>query len=125
MEHALKKLSKEDIPKIAARDDFHVAPYREDGATYGTPTWIWSVEVDGELYVRAYNGKRSRWHQAAMKQKAGKIVAGGVTRQVHFEPVEGKLNDRIDEAYREKYKGSPYLEAMIGEQARGATVRVK
>jgi hypothetical protein len=25
--------------------------------TYGTPTWIWSVAVDGALYVRAYNGR--------------------------------------------------------------------
>jgi hypothetical protein len=26
MEHALKKLSKEDIHKVAAADDFHIAP---------------------------------------------------------------------------------------------------
>jgi hypothetical protein len=24
--------------------------------TPGTPTWIWSVVVDGQLYVRGYNG---------------------------------------------------------------------
>jgi hypothetical protein len=33
----------------------------------GTPTWIWSVVVDGALYVRA-----SRWHRAAVRQKAGR-----------------------------------------------------
>jgi hypothetical protein len=33
-------------------------------ATYGTPTWIWSVVVDGALYVRPYNGPDSRWYQA-------------------------------------------------------------
>lgn len=37
-------------------DDLHISPFREDGKTYGTPTWIWSVVVDGGLYVRAYNG---------------------------------------------------------------------
>jgi hypothetical protein len=125
MEHALKNLSKEDIRKIADGDDFHIAPYRKDGVTYGTPTWIWSVEVDGALYVRAYNGKRSRWYQAAMQQKAGKIVAAGMTRQVHFEPVSGAVDESIDEAYRKKYKGSPYLEAMISGRAREATVRIK
>lgn len=28
-------------------------PFREDGKTYGKPTWMWAVVVDGDLYVRA------------------------------------------------------------------------
>lgn len=81
--------------------------------------------MDSELYVRAYNGKRSKWHQAAMKQKAGKIVAAGMTRQVHFEPVTGEVNRRIDEAYQKKYKGSQYVQAMMSDRAREATVRIR
>lgn len=57
----------DELRKIAAADDLHIAPFRDDGATYGTPTWIWSVVVDGALYVRAYNGKNSRWHKAALR----------------------------------------------------------
>ena len=60
----------QDLQKIANSDDLHIAPFREDGATYGTPTWIWSVRVDDALYVRGYNGKKSRWYQAAAQQKA-------------------------------------------------------
>jgi hypothetical protein len=97
---------------------------RDDGVTYGTPTWIWSVVVDDGLYVRGYNGQQSRWYQAAMRQKAGRIRAAGMTKEVVFEPVEGPLNDRIDEAYRAKYADSPYLKPMIGARARSATVRV-
>jgi hypothetical protein len=92
--------------------------------TYGTPTWIWSVAVDGSLYVRAYNGRNSRWYQAAMRQKAGRIIAAGLTREVSFEPVTGTLNDRIDEAYRAKYQDSPYLNPMISARSRDATVRI-
>ena len=71
--------SKELLRKIADADDLHISPFREDGVTYGTPTWIWSVAVDSALYVRGYNGKRSRWYQAAVRQKAGRIVAAGMT----------------------------------------------
>jgi hypothetical protein len=39
-------------------------------------------------------------------------------------PVDGPINDRIDDAYRAKYKGSPYLSPMIGARARYATVKV-
>ena len=102
----------------------HIAPFREDGTTYGTLTWIWSVVVDDGLYVRGNNGQKSSWYQAAIRQKAGRITAAGMTKEVTFEPVEGPINDRIDQAYREKYQGSPYLKPMIGERARAATVKI-
>jgi hypothetical protein len=114
----------DELRRIATTDDLHVAPFREDGRTYGTPTWIWSVVVDDGLYVRAYNGTTSRWYQAARRQNAGRITAAGMTKEVAFEPVEGTINDRIDDAYRSKYQGSPYLAAMIDPRARGATVRI-
>ena len=116
--------SKEELSKIAGADDLHISPFREDGVTYGTPTWIWSVAVDDGLYVRAYNGQNSRWYRAAVRQKAGRITAAGMKKEVTFEPVDGPINDRIDDAYRAKYRGSPYLGPMIGARARSATVKV-
>ncbi len=116
--------SKDELRKIAETDDLHISPFRKDGGTYGTPTWIWSVAVDGALYVRAYNGRNSRWYQAAVRQKAGRITAAGMTKEVTFEPVDGPLNDLIDEAYRVKYGGSSYLRPMIGPRARSATVKI-
>src|SRR3974377_1545522 len=110
--------SKVELRKVAEADDLHISPFREDGMTYGTPTWIWSVAVDDALYVRAYNGQDSRWYKAAVRQKAGRITAAGMTKEVTFEHVEGPLNDRIDDAYRAKYRGSPYLDPMIGASAR-------
>jgi hypothetical protein len=114
----------DELRQIAETDDLHISPFREDGVTYGTPTWIWSVVVDDALYVRGYNGRESRWYQAAIRQKAGRIRAAGMTKDVVFEPVDGSINDEIDEAYRAKYAGSPYLKPMIGARARSATVRV-
>ena len=117
--------SKEELHKIAEADDLHISPFRENGVTYGTPTWIWSIAVDDTLYVRGYNGVKSRWYQAAVQQKAGRIKAAGVTKEVMFEPVDnGPTNDRIDEAYRAKYMKSPYLKPMINARARAATIRI-
>jgi hypothetical protein len=120
--------SKEELHKIADADDLHIAPFREDGVTYGTPTWIWSVAVDDALYVRGYNGQDSRWYQAAVRQKAGRIIAAGMTKDVTFEPVDAPSDKRIDGlidvAYRAKYRGSPYLKSMVSARARSATVRI-
>ncbi len=123
-----KPWPKDELRKIAEADDLHIAPFREDGVTYGTPTWIWSVAVDDALYVRGYNGQHSSWYQAAVRQKEGRIIAAGITKEVIFEPVDGPSNervgDRIDDAYRAKYHSNPYLKPMIGKRARSATVRI-
>lgn len=119
------KFPKTELSKIDKADDLRIAPFREDGKTTGTPTWIWEVTVDGELYVRAYNGVRSRWYRAAIEQKAGRIFAADSIYDVAFEPIKGiDINDTIDEAYKKKYSGSPYLSAMISERTRAATVRI-
>jgi hypothetical protein len=118
------KFTTEELKKINEADDLHIAPFREDNKTYGTPTWIWAVIVNGDLYVRAYNGVNSRWHKSALQQKAGRIIAAGMTKEVRFEPVHGDINDAIDEAYKKKYNSSAYLPPMISNRARAATMKV-
>ena len=80
--------------------------------------------VDDCLYVRAYNGQTSRWYHAALRQKAGRITAAGMEREVAFVTVDGEINNRIDEAYRATYAKRPYLRSMIGPRARAATVQL-
>jgi hypothetical protein len=116
--------SKDELHRIAEADDLHISPFRDDRVTYGTPTWIWSVAVDDALYARAYNGQKSSRYQAAVRQKAGRIIAAGITKEVAFEPVDGPINDRIDNAYRVKYHDSPYLSPMINARARSATIKI-
>jgi hypothetical protein len=116
--------SKYELRRIADADDLHVSPFRKDSVTYGTPTWIWSVAVHDALYVRAYYGQSSRWYQAAVRQKAGRITAARITKEVSFEPVNGPINELVDDAYRAKYHDSPYLSSMISARARSATVKV-
>jgi hypothetical protein len=106
--------SSDEPRKIAETDDLHVSPFREDGVLYGTPTWIWSVAVDGALHVRARHGQDSRWHQVAPRQRAGRITAAGMAREATFGAADGPVNDLVDDAYWAKYEGSPYLEPMIG-----------
>ena len=116
--------SKDELSKIAGSDEIHISVLRADGKTYSAPTTIWSVAVDGALYVRAFYGTKSRWHQAAMREKAGRVTAAGITKEVSFEPIAGPINDLIDRAYKAKYKGSEYLSPMISARARSATFKV-
>ena len=47
-----------------------------------------------------------------------------MTRDVIFEPIDGPINDRVDDAYRAKYHDSPYLSPMISARVRVATLKV-
>jgi hypothetical protein len=116
--------SKDELRKIAESEEPRISVLRAHGKTYSTPTTIWCVAVDGALYVRAYNGTNSRWHQAAIRERAGRITAAGITKEVSFEPVDGPINDLIDAAYKAKYKDSEYLSPMISARARSATLKV-
>jgi hypothetical protein len=59
---------------------------------------------------------------SAVRQKAGRITAAGMTKEVTFELVDGPINDL--NAYRAKYGGSSYLDSMIMARAPSATVKV-
>ena len=98
----------DELQSIASTDDVHISPFRADGITLGTPTWIWSVVVDGVMYVRAYNGTSSRWYGSAASQRAGPVTAGGTEKDVAFVPIaDQSLNDRIDDAYRTEVRHEP------------------
>ncbi|WP_417262930.1 DUF2255 family protein [Celeribacter sp.] len=116
--------TKEQLTEIAAADDLRISPFREDGKTYSTPTFIWSVVVGDGLYVRPYNGASSRWYKAAMREGAGRISVAGQVHDVAFAPADAALNDVIDDAYRVKYAKSSYLAPMISARTRAASVRI-
>ena len=97
---------KDELDKIAEADDLHIAPFREDGVTYGTPTWIWSVAVDGALYVRGYNG-RAPLDQVRLA-KGGRIVPPNRERS-WLRTVDGPVND----ARRRRLRGRNTARAHI------------
>ena len=103
------------IRAIGTADDFHIAPFHPDGVTTGTPTWIWSVIVEGRLFVRSYSGTSGRWYRAAIEQRAGIVKSGG--RTYNWAGI-------IDDAYSKKYAGSPYLPMELSERVRAACVEV-
>src|SRR5437762_2950756 len=107
MEMEAMRFTEDELSRIVAAGDLRIAPLRDDGKTPGTPTWIWCVAVEGELYVRAYNGQRSRWYQAAARQRAGRITAAGMTRDVAFDLVDGSINGRMMKRTKPSMRPAP------------------
>ncbi|WP_429970765.1 DUF2255 family protein [Fructilactobacillus sp. Tb1] len=120
------KWSKEQLKNFAKANDMKISPFYSDGKTYGTPTYIWSVVADNNLYVRAYNGQNSSWYKAAVQQGAGKIHLAGNDYEVIFEKVNNnpEIDKDINDAYENKYNGSPYLAPMLESGPTNATIKI-
>jgi hypothetical protein len=114
----------EDLASIASTDDFHVAPYLEDGATPGTMIWVWSVLVGDDVYVRSATPE-SRWFAAAIRELGGLATGGRYTGAVTFELVTNEdLKDLIDEAYEAKYGADPYVSPDLLKRSRHQIAKV-
>ena len=116
--------NEDDLRAISESHDLYVSPFREDGITYGTPTLVWPLVVDRNIYVRAANGQQSSWYIAALSQRRGRIRVGGKDYEVTFEPGGKETASAIDAAYEEKYKGGSAVPIMQGEGPKSATVRI-
>jgi hypothetical protein len=92
----------DEIEEIETADELQIASLRSDG-TLGSQRTIWVVRVDDDLYVRSVNGRTSDWFRGTQRRHEGRIRAGGVERDVMFVEADADLEERIDDAYREKY----------------------
>jgi hypothetical protein len=119
--------TRNDLERIGATDVLQLATFREDG-TRRMPVVIWVVRVGDELYVRAYRGRETAWFRHTQRRPEGRIVAGGVTKDVTFVDASSDeaLNNKIDAAYQSKYRrySATFVDPMIAPQARATTLKL-
>jgi hypothetical protein len=115
----------DELDEIEAADELELASLRPDGGLRN-PTTIWVVRLGDDLYVRSVNGRASGWFRATQVRHEGRIRAGGVEKNVIFVDGGGDVADRIDDAYRTKYRR--YSDGVVGTtitpEARAATLNL-
>jgi hypothetical protein len=105
--------------------EIRLGTYDTDGRWTSRPLWI--VGVDGDGYVRAAFGRRSRWLHRALGGAPLRVEAPWGVLPVRLDPVtDAALNDRVSEAYRVKYgPGWPApARVMTAAEARSTTMRI-
>ncbi len=116
----------DELKKIGTADELNLSSLRRDG-TLRAPVTIWVVRVGDDLYVRAVKGRTGPWFRGTQTRHEGHIQSGGVEKDVLFvEEAESSVNERIDAAYREKYRRYPkeYVDDCLTPAARGATIKL-
>jgi hypothetical protein len=116
----------DELNKIGTAEELRIASLRRDG-TLRNPVTIWVVRLGDVLYVRAVKGRTGPWFRGTQTRHEGLIRSGGVEKEVLFlEETDPDVNERIDAAYREKYRRYPreYVEACLTPLARLATLKL-
>lgn len=115
--------TRDELDKIGTADELEIESLRRDG-TLRKPVIIWVVRVGDDLYVRGVRG-RGGWFRGTQSRHEGRIRSGGVVKEVTFvEETDPTTQERIDAAYRAKYRRYPkeYVDACVTPEARAATI---
>jgi hypothetical protein len=115
----------DELDKIDAADELEIASLRRDG-TLRYPTTIWVVRLGDDLYVRSVNGRTGGWFRRTNVRHEGRIRAGGVEKDVTFVDAAPEVEDRIDAAYRTKYRryAASIVDTTLTADARSATLKL-
>ncbi|MEV4236194.1 DUF2255 family protein [Nocardia sp. NPDC050408] len=113
------------LDTIERVDEIGISSLRKDG-TLNTPRTIWAVRDGDDVYIRSVNGPTAAWYRGTRSRHKGHLQAPGVDADVTFTDVDGAINDRVDAAYRAKYRryAASIIDAITGPPAAETTMRL-
>ncbi|MBV8337481.1 MAG: DUF2255 family protein, partial [Alphaproteobacteria bacterium] len=92
----------------------------------GVPVTIWIVVLDGTVFVRSVKGPKGRWYRDLSGGSSGKLGFDGTAVAVRAVPVtDDEVIAEVSEAYLEKYRPSPWADAMVRPEVLGTTLRLE
>ena len=93
------------------------------GTKHSVPIWV--VVDGGDVFIRTYRGKTSRWYRELLAS-GGALVANGtripVRAVVATDPESIK---RTSDGYRKKYRKGSSLDSMLLPEVLNTTVRLE
>lgn len=115
----------DELSKLGDAEEVQIASVGRDGALR-KPVTTWVIRHGDDLYVRSVRGGSGHWFRGAQEKHEGRIRAGRVQKDVTFVDADEAIGDKIDDAYRKKYRrytGS-ILNSVLTPAARAATLKI-
>jgi hypothetical protein len=118
------------VKRLAEADEVEMQVPGSDGSTTSRPIWI--VIVDGVPYVRSYLGRRGWWWQRVRRNHQGVLRVGRTrvpfaAKLLAARELEGELNRRVSQAYKEKYgrRWPQDVQTLVGDEFAATTLKLE
>jgi hypothetical protein len=117
--------TRDELTKIGNTEEVQIASLRRD-ATLRKPVTVWVVPYEDSLYVRSVSGPSAAWYRGTQERHEGHIRADGVEKDVTFLTADHDIDDKVDAAYRTKYRryAGGILNSVLTAQARSTTLKL-
>ena len=121
----MSEWTSDELARIGNAEELEIASVRPDG-TRREPVTIWVARDGDSLSVRSVKGPSSAWFRGTQDSHQGRIRAGGVEKDVTFLNADHAIDDRVDAAYRAKYRryAGSILNSVLTPQARSTTTKL-
>jgi hypothetical protein len=119
------KWTNDELTRIEASDELQLRSMRSDGSLRD-PVTIWVVRIGNDLYIRSVKGRNGPWFKGTQDQHKGHISSGAVEKDVQFADVHDSVNDKVDEAYRSKYRNysASIVDHVLTPEAQKSTLQL-
>lgn len=114
--------TEDELDSLESASEIRVAGRRRDGSPRTLVT-VWSVVVDGKLYVRSVYGSEGNWYRGVTRHHEGIISWRGDTRDVTYTP-DHSDDAAIDGAYFAKYGTGAPSQQITSDAAKATTLRI-
>ncbi|MFF3567722.1 DUF2255 family protein [Nocardia jiangxiensis] len=117
--------TREQLDTITRVDEIEISSRRDDG-TLTKPRIIWAVRDGDEVYIRSVNGPAATWYRSTRPHHEGRLRAADLGVDVTFVDADDTVDDRVDAAYRDKYRryATSIVDSINSPLAAGTTMRV-
>ena len=121
----MNEWTSDELTRIGNAEELEIASVRSDG-TRRKPVTIWVARDGDSLSVRSVKGPSSAWFRGTQERHEGRIRAGGIGKDVTFVNAEHAIDDKVDAAYRAKYRryAGSILNSVLTPQARSTTIKL-
>jgi hypothetical protein len=115
----------DQLDKVGRAEEMQIASIRRDGKL-GKPVTVWVARHGDDLYVRSVRGRSAHWFRGTQERHEGRIRAGGVQQDVTFVDAEHDIDEKVDAAYRAKYRryAGNILNSVLTPEARSTTTKL-
>jgi hypothetical protein len=87
---------------------------------------IWIVVADDEVFVRSFRGSKGRWYRGLAAGGRATLEASGRELAVAAIPATDPATiQRVSQEFLEKYRSSPYAQAMVQVDTLPTTLRLE